>query len=103
MHSFGRGCVCGNDAYSLQLNSNSFPTAECGKNAKCLGWEQFIYATPVTRREIGATLYPGSARQDHAYVAEVPSGAQRLGGHGGDCYYSSPAVDIPQIPITGSG
>lgn len=42
------GC-CGSqglNSYSLQLNSEFFPTSACGSLANCLGWEQFVYSNP---------------------------------------------------------
>lgn len=31
------------DAYSLQMNSNNFPTAKCSGHPGCMGWQQFVY------------------------------------------------------------
>ncbi len=55
--AYGNGCVCGNDAYTLQLNANTYLTTDCGKNAKCTGWEQFVYASPVNKGATTAQLF----------------------------------------------
>jgi hypothetical protein len=37
------GKSLGPDTFTLQMNSNKFPTKACGTDTHCLGWEQFVY------------------------------------------------------------
>ena len=104
VRSFGRGCVCGNDAYTLQLNSNTYLTTDCGKNAQCTGWEQFVYATPVNKGVKSAQLFIQDWRiRTTSTSLKCPPKHSGWAASGGDCYFSSPAIDVPQIPITELG
>ncbi len=75
------------NSYSLQINSQFFasPTCAGASNPKsCLGWEQFVYATP------------GQVFMQYwliKYGSKCPSGGWMA--YGGDCYRNSSAVNAP--------
>jgi hypothetical protein len=99
--SLGGVCVCGNDAYTLQLNSNFYQTTTaCGKNVRCIGWEQLAFANPVTQKEhIGQLFIQDWRITTNKTALKCPPPKSGWRANGGDCYYSSNAIDIPKIPI----
>jgi hypothetical protein len=102
--SFGGDCVCGPNAYTLQLNSNFYATTKaCGNNAKCVGWEQFVFATPVnTNANIGEVFIQDWRIKATRSSPNLKCPAKNTGwqASGGDCYYSTRGVSVPLIGIT---
>jgi hypothetical protein len=99
--SQGGGCTCGLGAYSLQINANFFSTAACGKNAHCVGWEQLLFFNPLYQHAKVAGLFTQDwlVRTSKTKLTCPPKATGWISIYG-DCYYSSPNVDIPKIPIT---
>ena len=103
VRAFGKGCVCGN-AYTLQLNSNTYLTTDCGKNPQCTGWEQFVYASPVNTGVTTAELFIQDWRiRTTTNSLKCPPKHSGWAASGGDCYYSSPGIEVPEIPISELG
>jgi hypothetical protein len=96
------GC-CGSggvNSYSLQLNSDFFPTVACGSIANCDGWEQFVYSNP------------SGSGQGTLFIQDwlVPTQGSGLSGCPPDkgweyvgigCVQNSPfGVNIPNVAVT---
>ena len=85
------GALGAND-YSLQLNSNFMNTAACNgasNPAKCLDWEQFVYASGYDVAFMQYWLIN--------WNKTCPSG---WFSYSNDCYTNSSAVTVPQEAIT---
>jgi hypothetical protein len=101
VRAFGKGCVCGNDAYTLQLNSNTYLTNDCGRNPQCTGWEQFVYASPTNTSVKTAEVFIQDWRiRTTSTSLKCPPKHSGWAANGGDCYYSSPGIEVPAIPIS---
>jgi hypothetical protein len=71
------------NAYTLQLNSEFFPTTTCtGGQPGCQGWEQFVFYNPVTSESLAFIQY-----WMLDYGDPCPSGWAPGGGT--DCYRNS--------------
>lgn len=86
--------VPGINSYTLQLNAGVFSTTACNGEARCSGWEQFVFANPPGTGGAQAYIQYWLLRSGASGKLPCP------GGHwwkaGSDCYYNSPrAVDIP--------
>jgi len=96
------GCcgVEGRDSYTLQLNSNFFPTSTCGSIPYCGGWEQFVFENP------------SRGRQGYLFIEDwlvpMPIGRGSLSGCppskgwiyvGIGCYQNSQAIRFPNVSI----
>jgi hypothetical protein len=101
IHKFGQRCICGEGAYSLQINANFFQSSACGKNANCLAWSQLGFLNPSREHGKIAQLFiqdwlvntsttPGSRLTCPKIKGWAPGGF-------GDCFYTSPVVNIPKI------
>jgi hypothetical protein len=92
--AFGDGGILGANEYSLQLNTNlTGTTAACAGHAKCVVWQQFIYATDYAAQGEAAVFmqYWIIGWGDSA----CPSG---FGSDGeGDCYGNSDYVTVPDV------
>jgi hypothetical protein len=100
--ALGGGCICGNGTYSLQLNANFFSTAACGKNANCVGWEQLVYLNPIeAHTTTGALITQDWLVRTTANAKPLTCPSKPAGWltSDGDCYWSSPTITIPTIPI----
>lgn len=96
----GVGCICGKDAYSLQLNSNFYVTTNCGQNPKCVGWEQFALTSPVDKHHHFALLFIQDWRIAQTKVRlACPAKSTGWQQVGYDCFYSSRGIEVPEIPI----
>jgi len=96
----GGQCICGDGNYSLQLNSEFFPTAECGTNAHCVGWEQLLFFNPIAPRgQTGQLFTQDWLVKTTATPLTCPTTAGWTAIYG-DCYYSSAGVSVPKIPAT---
>ncbi|MBE1461564.1 hypothetical protein [Kibdelosporangium phytohabitans] len=78
------------DAYTLQLNTNPFPTTLCAGKPNCEGWLQFVFANNGTSGEIYIKYWLRS------YGAPCPPGwlARQI-----DCYKKSGAKPTPNMPL----
>ena len=96
------GCcgVQGLNSYTLQLNSDFFPTNACGSIAYCGGWEQFVFENPP--RAMKGFLFIED------WLVPMPIGRGSLSGCppsagweyvGIGCVQNSQAVRIPNVPI----
>jgi hypothetical protein len=98
-----KGNTCGSHAlgsnvYSLQLNSNNFSTAVCGKTIHCAGWEQFVYTNQPSYYSGGGNLIiqdwllstgTKSLKCQAGWIASKP-----------DCYRNAPySILVPTVPI----
>ena len=102
--SLGGQCICGNDAYTLQLNTDFYDLAPCANNAKCLGWEQLVYSNPAPKGGAFGLLYIQDWRiKTTSKALKCPAKSTGWLPNGGDCYYSSDGVSIPAISITQLG
>ena len=79
--------------YSVQLNSNYFPTPACNNIPGCLGWEQFVYSSGLQKLLIQFWLLN--------YSGSCPGGWTSVAGAG--CYKDSPSVFVPTLAATGLG
>lgn len=80
------------NAYSLQLNSEFFPTSTCASGQSgCEGWEQFIFYNLATPSESFAFIQYWMV----GYGASCPHGW--LSGGGADCYRNS--TDGVLVPV----
>jgi hypothetical protein len=64
----------GLNSYSLQLNSQFFPTRACGTLTNCLGWEQFVYSNPPGTGE-GALFIQDWLVATHGSFTKCPPSA----------------------------
>lgn len=100
------GCcgVQGLNSYTLQLNSQFFPTSACGSIPYCGGWEQFVFENPSHKRKgflfIESWLVPMPIQRG-SLSGCPPSGNWIYVGIG--CYQNSQAVRIPNISVKDLG
>lgn len=80
------------NAYSIQLNTNTFTTSACAGHPSCKGWEQFIYAT----------MHGGAFIQYWLlhYGTGCPSGWNQSSD---SCFRNSETAPIPLLPATTLG
>jgi len=100
--AFGGHGVSGPNVYSLQLNSNTFPTAACAGMAHCLGWEQFVFTNQPAIYKGGGNIiiqdWLLSSTSKRLSGCPKHAGWQRSDG---SCVQNGPAsVATPNIPIT---
>jgi hypothetical protein len=84
--------------YSLQLNSNFFSTAACGKTVACVGWEQFVYTNQPSYYSGGGNLII----QDWLLSTGKKALKCQAGWitSGSDCYRNAPySILVPTVPI----
>ena len=83
------------NAFTLQLNSNTFTTSTCsGAGASCVGWQQFVYSN---------VSCPNCAYIQYwliNYDTTCPGGWYTSGS---DCYTNSSAVTVPAQTIANLG
>lgn len=94
----------GNNVYSLQLNSNDFSTAACGKVRYCVGWEQFVYTNqPRYYSGGGELIIQDWLLSTSSKKIKCPP-KQNWIASGGDCYKNAPnSVLVPTVPVTQLG
>jgi hypothetical protein len=88
----------GNNAFSLQMNSNRFPSNLCGASPNCSGWEQFVFGN-----------YPSGPFSTGVFIqywlinAEScpPSWMSYSGASGGapGCFMNSPMTSLSPVTI----
>jgi hypothetical protein len=80
------------DAFTLQINSQQFPTPACyGGNRWCLGWQQFIYS----QNQCG-----GPCVFFEYWLVGFGPACPQLGGwtqSGNDCWFNSPSRAAPAV------
>jgi len=79
----------GKNAFSLQLNANTFDTKICS-GSKCQGWQQFYYGTGPYIIQMQAWLLDYSGK-----CKTLGTGWQN--GGGGDCVYTTNATSVPKL------
>jgi hypothetical protein len=87
------------NAYSLQLNSQDFPTPACGRLAHCAGWVQFVYQNPAGGGDGYFVIWDWLVPTDRHGFSNCPPGAgwKYLAGF---CYQTSPqSVNVPNQSI----
>jgi len=100
------GCcgVQGLNSYTLQLNSDFFPTSACGSIPYCGGWEQFVFENPSRSRRGFLFI--------EDWLVPMPIGRGSLSGCPPSagwiyveigCYQNSQAVRIPNVSIKDLG
>jgi hypothetical protein len=100
----GGKCICGKDAFTVQLNSDYYRTKACGPNPRCIGWEQLVYSNLAYEKAKVGILYVQDWRiRTTKRSLKCPPSATGWTAALGDCYYSSEAVQIPKIPVTQLG
>lgn len=82
--------VTSSNAYSLQLNTNTFSPSSSICTNGCLGWQQFVYTSSPSQLYMQYWLI--------GYGTSCPSGWMLYGTD--DCYKSTTATDISSQPIT---
>jgi len=98
--SQGGGCNCGDDSYSLQMNSQFFATGACGKNAHCVGWEQLLYFNPYPTHGKTASLFTQDWLVSTSSTGlTCPPTSSGWHSWGPDCYRSSPFLHVPKTSI----
>lgn len=96
------GCcgVQGLNSYTLQLNSQFFPTATCGSIPYCGGWEQFVFENPPHSRRgflfIEDWLVPMPIERGSLSGCPPNAGWEYVGI---GCVQNSQAVRIPNVSI----
>ena len=96
------GCcgVQGPNSYTLQLNSDFFPTSACGSIPYCGGWEQFVFENPPAPMKgflfIEDWLVPMPIGRG-SLSGCPPSAGWEFVGIG--CVQNSQAVRIPNVSI----
>ena len=112
--AFGDGGILGTNEYTVQVNTNFYHSAACGKYTRCLAWQQYVISTntPVSLTSNNLTnetevfieywlIDYGSSRR-----SACPSGFLNAGsdaeGPGVDCVQNTAATKIVggQLPIT---
>jgi hypothetical protein len=100
VHSVGSGGVPGLNSYTLQLNSDFFPTSACGGIKHCGGWEQFVLENPPHGMQgflfIEDWLVPMPIQRG-TLSGCPPNKGWNFVGIG--CYQNSQAVRIPNISV----
>jgi len=100
------GCcgVQGPNSYTLQLNSDFFPTSACGSIPYCGGWEQFVFENPPHKRQgflfIEDWLVPMPIGRGSLSGCPPSQGWQYVGI---GCVQNSQAVRIPNVSIKDLG
>jgi len=79
----------GNNAFSLQLNTNTFKSAACS-GSSCMGWQQFFYATGPYVIQMQAWLLGYNGKCSKLGSAWESDGS-------GDCYYTTDGTTVPQL------
>jgi hypothetical protein len=96
------GCcgVQGLNSYTLQLNSDFFPTSACGSIPHCGGWEQFVFENPPHGMQgflfIEDWLVPMPIGRGSLSGCPPSAGWQYVGI---GCVQNSQAVRIPNVSI----
>ena len=95
----------GSNDYSVQLNTNRTYTPACnGYGSNCTAWQQFIYATGQSTCLLGIICQPTALLAMQYWLFDVdncPSGWTRSPTSTElDCYTNSPAVSLPNLPVT---
>jgi hypothetical protein len=86
-------------AYTLQLNSNFFPSAACGSLQNCVGWSQFAYGNFASSNE-GTLFIQDWLVATKGSFSSCPPG-QGWNNAGIGCYQNSPfSVSLPRIDVT---
>ena len=102
----GETCTCSGGAndYSLQINSNAFPTNTIytqppgGSSFGATGWEQFIYST---QKGILIQYWVLGYYTEYSTCPGIgPPNGISWKQSGGDCYADSPAQPVPAVPVT---
>lgn len=89
----------GLNSYSLQLNSQFFPTSACGSLPNCLGWEQFVYSNPPGTSEGALFIQDWLVATKGSFSKCPPSQGWQNVGIG--CVQNSPyGAYVPNVPIT---
>jgi hypothetical protein len=89
----------GDNAYSLQLNSQTFTTSSCGAIAHCAGWVQFVYQNPPGKRDGSLLIWDWLVSTNFHRLSGCPpnSGWEFSGG---DCVQTSrKSVAVPNQPV----
>jgi hypothetical protein len=79
------------NSYSLQLNTQTFPTAACKAITNCLGWQQFVYSAK------------GQVFMQYwllGWGPKCPKFWKQPKQYPNDCYISSTAAPAPAEPIS---
>jgi hypothetical protein len=97
----GGGKSDGPNTFTLQMNSQFFPTATCGANTNCLGWEQFVFANGPSGGPTRSAIFI----QDWLVPTDSSALACPHGWTSADkgCVYNSEGVSVPTVPITTLG
>jgi len=98
------GCcgLQGLNSYSLQLNSDFFPTAACGNIQNCVGWEQFVYSNPPGSAQGSLFIQDWLVATEGSFSSCPPDSGWQNEGIG--CVQNSPySVNIPNIAIADLG
>jgi len=91
------------NSYSLQLNSQFFPTSACGSIAHCAGWVQFAYQNPPGAGSGTLLIWDWLVTTTHQRLSGCPPHAG-WGYYGGYCYQvSHRSVYVPNQPISHLG
>lgn len=92
----GCGSYCGANSYSLQLNSNVFPSTACNGQSDCAGWEQFLFFNPPNADSqlfIEDWLLPTGSQ-----AIQCPAGEGWMANSGG-CYQNSQSLAFDNYGI----
>jgi hypothetical protein len=96
----GGGKPFGPNTFSLQMNSQFFPTAACGANASCLGWEQFVFANGSSERQPSQLFIQDWLVATGTSTLTCPRGWTQSKK---SCVYNSKVANVPNAPIATLG
>lgn len=100
------GSDSGSGSYSLQLNTQYFSTAACGAIKHCWGWVQFVYRNAPNNRRSNLEIWDWLISSNAKPLSGCPPNfgwQSSSSSSGGDCWQTSPVIDIPNQPITKLG
>lgn len=93
----------GSGSYSLQLNTQYFATAACGAIKHCWGWVQFVYRNAPRDRRANLEIWDWLVSSNAKPLSGCPPNfgwQSSSSSSGGDCWQTSPVIEVPNQPIT---
>jgi hypothetical protein len=97
--AFGNDCECGNNSYTLQLNSSFFSSAACNGESNCDGWEQFVYENPTGSSKGSLFIQDWLIPANLTGSIKCPRGKGWESADGGCVQNSASSVSIPNQSI----
>lgn len=101
--STNAGSDSGTGSFSLQLNSQFFPTSACGAVAHCRGWIQFVYRNGPLHKRANLEIWDWLVSSTSTPLSRCPPnfGWHASSSSGGvDCYQTSRFVGLARRQVT---